>query len=94
MADPWWLAELDELRDIALEGVDPRLRLLTARQVTGLLSTAPGSLSSSAWRRRIGLPAVHLGRAVRFRVVDVARVIAKGLEFPTAVPDESPIPDP
>jgi hypothetical protein len=94
MDDLSWLRELDELRDIALEGVDPRLRLLTARQVTALLRTAPDVLSSPAGRRRIGLPAVHLGRAMRFRMVDVARVIAKGLEFPTAAPEEPPRPDP
>ena len=87
MADAWWLAEFDELRDIALEGVDPRLRLLTSRQVTTLLGTGPDALWSPAWRRRIGLPAVRVGRAMRFRMVDVARVIARGLEF---LPDENP----
>jgi hypothetical protein len=93
VADSSWLAELaelDELRDIALEGIDPRLRLLTTRQVMDLLHTAPGSLSSPAWRRRVGLPAVYLGRRiVRFRAVDVARVIARGLEFPTTAPAET-----
>jgi hypothetical protein len=93
MADVCWLAELDELRDIALEGVDPRLRLLTARQVTTLLVFDRNALSSPARRRRIGLPAVHVGRVVRFRMVDVARLIAKGMEFPSAAPGDCGEPE-
>jgi hypothetical protein len=88
-ADPWWLAELDELRDIALEGIDPRLRLLTRPQVTQLLALPREALLSPAVRQRLGLPAVRVGRRMRFRMLDVARLVSKGMEFPTAAPAET-----
>jgi hypothetical protein len=89
MVDPWWLDELDELKDIACEGVDPRLRLLTRPQVTHLLALPREALLSPAVRQQLGLPAVRVGRRMRFRMLDVARLVAKGMEFPTATPAET-----
>jgi hypothetical protein len=89
MTDPWWLNELDELRDIALEGIDPRLRLLTRPQVTHLLALPREALLSPAKRHRLGLPAVRVGRTMRFRMLDVARLVARGMEFSPATHAET-----
>jgi predicted DNA-binding transcriptional regulator AlpA len=60
--------------------VEKNLRLLNANEVAQRLATTRSVIYSSAWRRRIGLPAVHVGRALRFLASDVEAVIQRGLE--------------
>lgn len=62
-------------------------RLLNVDTVARLLSTTPDVIYSQPWRQRVGLPAVRIGRALRFREDDVARLIERGLE---AHPREDP----
>lgn len=55
-------------------------QLLTAADVAELLRTTRDVVYSPAWRRRIGLPAVRIGRSLRFRVADVQGLIARGVD--------------
>ncbi|MDE2483864.1 MAG: helix-turn-helix domain-containing protein [candidate division NC10 bacterium] len=54
--------------------------LLTFQEASNYLATPISSLRTPAFRMRIGLPTVKLGKAVRFRRVDLDRVIARGLQ--------------
>lgn len=54
--------------------------LLTLQDASTYLATPISSLRTPAFRMRIGLPTVKLGKAVRFRRVDCDRVIARGLQ--------------
>jgi predicted DNA-binding transcriptional regulator AlpA len=60
--------------------VEEDVRLLNANEVAQRLGTSRTVIYNSPWRRRIGLPAVHVGRALRFRVADVEALIQRGLE--------------
>lgn len=59
---------------------DALAALLTLQEASAYLATPPASLRTPAFRVRIGLPIVKLGRAVRFRRVDLDRVIARGVQ--------------
>ena len=52
--------------------------LLTTKQVAEMLSLSPVSMACAAFRTRIGLPVVKIGKAVRIKEEDVWRLIAKG----------------
>jgi hypothetical protein len=54
--------------------------LLTARQVAEALKISPRSVSDRRFRRRIGLQAVKVGGAVRFRASAVQGVMRPELE--------------
>lgn len=48
-----------------------RERVLDVQEAARFLRCSPNSLSNPAWRRSVGLPAVHIGRAVRFLESDL-----------------------
>lgn len=54
--------------------------LLNLREAAAYLATPVSSLRTPAFRHRLGLPVVKLSRAVRFRRVDLDRVIAAGVQ--------------
>jgi hypothetical protein len=54
--------------------------LLTARDVAEILNTTPKVIYQTPWRRRIGLPAVRIGRALRFSLADVEALISRSRE--------------
>lgn len=54
--------------------------LLTCREVADLFKCSPRSLGNPAWRRSIGLPAIKLGRGLRFRPADVEACMEKRRE--------------
>jgi Helix-turn-helix domain len=63
-----------------LSSVDRSITLLNVDVVACLLSTSRDVVYNPSWRRRVGLRAVRVGRALRFRVSDVEAVITRGLE--------------
>jgi hypothetical protein len=56
------------------------MELLTAHDVARILRTTAEVIYSAAWRQRVGLGAVRIGRALRFRVADVEALIERGAE--------------
>ncbi len=54
--------------------------LLTELQVAQILNLKPGTLSVWRCTRRVDLPFVKLGRAVRYRRADVEAFIASGVQ--------------
>lgn len=54
--------------------------LLKAEEVAQLLGTTTAVVYSRPWRSRVGLPAVRIGRALRFREEDIASLIQRGVE--------------
>jgi excisionase family DNA binding protein len=52
--------------------------LLTAEEVAKLLGVRPATIRQWRWQRR--LPAVKLGRAVRFRREDIEAIVQRRLE--------------
>lgn len=55
-------------------------RSLTKHQAAVLLGFHPETFEDQSFRRRIGLPAVRIGRHLRFLESDVKRVIEQGRE--------------
>ncbi len=51
-------------------------RALTRDEAGARLGIAPVSLLSKIFRKRIGLPALKIGRCLRFRESDVATILA------------------
>jgi excisionase family DNA binding protein len=51
-------------------------RLLTRQEAALRLGISPASLFSKVYRDRIGLPALKVGRLLRFRESDVERILA------------------
>jgi hypothetical protein len=56
------------------------VELLNAHDVARILRTTEEVVYSAAWRRRVGLGAVRIGRALRFRLTDVEALIQRGAE--------------
>ena len=50
-------------------------RVLTIPEAADFLRCSPNSLSDPAWRRSVGLPAVRIGRSVRFLESDLVRFL-------------------
>jgi predicted DNA-binding transcriptional regulator AlpA len=50
-------------------------RLLTPKEVAEILAVSPAWVLDHSSRRRPHLPSVKLGKAVRFRAIDVAQFI-------------------
>ena len=58
-----------------MEHTDPLL--LTVDQAAEALAVTPAAVRKWVWQRR--LPAVHVGRLLRLRQADVAKVASEGL---------------
>lgn len=56
------------------------MQLLTRDEVAQMLRVAPKMLNQRAYRRRLGLPVVRIGGAIRFHRADVERCIQAGRE--------------
>jgi predicted DNA-binding transcriptional regulator AlpA len=56
------------------------MTLLAAKDVATLLSTSPQVIYNPAWRRRVSLPAVRVGRSLRFKMADIDALIQRGTE--------------
>jgi predicted DNA-binding transcriptional regulator AlpA len=56
--------------------------LLSLKDAAQYLALSPKSLRTPAFRLRLGLPTVHLGRSrsVRFRLSDLEKIVAQGVE--------------
>lgn len=78
------LPSLDVLR-----ALPPRLRLAEAAWYTGL---SPKSLGDRGWRRRHGVPAIKVGRAVLFDRAALDTWLARRRERPPAQADSPPGP--
>lgn len=57
--------------------------LLSPPDVAALLKLKTRTPYDPRWRRRAGLNAVRVGRALRFKAEDVQRLIQRGLESPS-----------
>ncbi len=52
-------------------------KLLSARELSGLLGISPRTPYDARWRRRVGLRALKVGGILRFRLADVERLIVE-----------------
>ena len=48
---------------------------LTKQDVARLFRVSPGSVADRRWRRRVGLPAIKIGKSLRFRRADVLTLL-------------------
>ena len=49
---------------------------LTKHDVARLFRVNPGSVADNRWRRRVGLPAIKIGKSLRFRRADVLMLLS------------------
>ncbi len=54
--------------------------LLSSEEVAALLKLRPRTPYDPRWRQRAGLRSVRVGRLLRFRVVDIQKLIEAGLD--------------
>ncbi len=69
--------------------------LLTAEQVAEIWGVSPSLLRSPSWRRRHGLPAVRIGRLLRFEPQVIATFCERqreGRRVSDAEEDREPVP--
>lgn len=76
-------------RNLVVRSPTMDLQLLDAGRVAQILGTTREVVYNVAWRERVGLPAVHIGRALRFRETDVIRLIERGRSSRGAEAEES-----
>lgn len=57
-----------------------RARGLTKLQTATVLGLSPNTVADPRWRRRVGLRAVRVGRALRFMESDVLELVERGRE--------------
>jgi len=60
--------------------VDTRERAVDVNEAATILGSKPATMYSKPWRDRVGLKAIRIGRALRFRESDLYRLIDKGTE--------------
>ncbi len=56
------------------------MRAVKVPEAATILGAQPATLYSRAWRARVGLKAIRIGRSLRFRETDLYRLIDKGAE--------------
>ena len=52
--------------------------IFTVEEVARFLRVDEEKIANPTWRRAVGLPAIRLGRALRFRESDVRRIFLEG----------------
>ena len=63
--------------------------LLTREEAAKFLGISPISLWNSAYRARIGLPVIKVGRLVRFAESDLQKLVEKGRKHMPAMTSKS-----
>ena len=67
------------------------MQLVKCDRAAAILDVRPQSLRDPRFRQRIGLKAVRVGRALRFRITDLERLAERGEErVPVGVEQSAP----
>lgn len=55
-------------------------KALTKEEAARYLGLSPRSLADARWRNRVGMPAVKIGRSLRFLLSDLQKLIKRSRE--------------